>query len=74
MKFGFDCTWFWQGGAEVGRWLRADAGKREELLAAGFVAVNGSSTIGAPEGPPSAEVLAAVLSANLPAGLKGAAS
>lgn len=70
----YDRVFYWTGGCEVGMWsavivgaCRADDGRpmtADEIVAQcrrmGYVAVRGSSTIGAPEGAPSAEALAAV--------------
>lgn len=52
-KFKYDCVYWWNGGTERGKWMRADAGTRDEIRHMGYVAHNGNSAIGAPEGPPS---------------------
>jgi len=62
-RFEMDVVWFWRGGSEVGQWHAADfaEGRVAELERMGFVALTGKRSIGAPEGPPSADRLAAVL-------------
>lgn len=66
-----EVVFFWQGGTEVGKWREAlpgvwpDRKTADQLVAelnrAGFVAHKGSQEIGAPEGPPAADEISAVL-------------
>lgn len=63
-----DTVWYWNGGSESGQWRRtygntSELGLREtfhKLRCAGYVAHIGSTTIGPPEGPPSADQFAEV--------------
>lgn len=57
-----DVTWYWMGGVLKGEWRQADYGTRAALRRMGYVAHDGRLAIGAPEGPPTAEELARVLS------------
>lgn len=56
-----DVVWWWKGGTEKGRWHAAAAGNRTEIRRMGYVAHDGSLTIGPPEGPPSQAQLNEVL-------------
>jgi hypothetical protein len=51
----YDCVWYWVGDRVTGEWHRGDAGTRAAWEQAGHVAHDGSTRIGAPEGPPSEE-------------------
>ena len=57
----YDCTYWWKGGTERGEWVQADAGKRAELNRMGYVAADGKTSIGAPDGPPSLADIQSVL-------------
>ena len=50
-----DCVWYWEGGTEVGRWRRADAGTRAAIRRGGRVAHDGNVEDGPPIAPPSAD-------------------
>jgi hypothetical protein len=71
-----DTLYYWRGGAKRGAWhvveshkgcatLEELRAKRAELERMGYVAVLGRTSIGAPEGPPSAERLAEALKLRL---------
>ncbi len=68
-----DCVYYWIGGREVGEWRRAELcptwlggtattveDLRAEVVRGGRPAVLGARSIGAPEGPPSADHFAEV--------------
>ena len=55
------CVFYWVGGTARGEWRRADAGTRADVERMGYVAVDGSTSIGAPDGPPSPQRISAAL-------------
>jgi hypothetical protein len=57
----YDCTYYWVGGTERGEWRRADPGLRAEIRRQGYVAHDGRTDVGPPEGAPSAEELRNIL-------------
>lgn len=57
----YDCVYWWNGGTERGRWVQADPGTREECRRMGYVAYDGKTTIGPPEGPPTLAEIQEVL-------------
>ena len=61
MTFKYDCVWWWNGGTERGKWMQSDPGTRDECRRVGFVAYDGSTKIGPPEGPPSLAEIQEVL-------------
>jgi hypothetical protein len=63
----YDRVWWWSGGTERGVWRDTPVEQGEtahdlvkRLRQQGYVAVPGSSSIGAPEGPPRPEAFAAL--------------
>ena len=58
----FNCVYYWVGGTEEGKWRQADAGTCEKCRRMGYVAHNGNTKIGPPDGPPSEAELKSVLS------------
>ena len=58
-KLKLDRIWFWRGGRERGSWEWCEssdaAATMSRLERMGYISVLGSSKIGPPEGPPSAE-------------------
>jgi hypothetical protein len=67
----YDVVYYWRGGAKRGTWHALEphegcatpeelGAKRVEVERMGYVAVLGRTSIGPPEGPPSAEWLASV--------------
>jgi hypothetical protein len=55
------CVWYWQGGTERGQWKRAAPGTRDDLRRSGYVAHDGDTRIGPPEGSPTLDELREVL-------------
>jgi hypothetical protein len=52
----YDCVYYWVGGTERGVWKKADAGTANKIRKMGYVAHDGNTSIGPPEGAPLQEL------------------
>lgn len=51
------CTYYYIGGTTTGKWKKADKALKEEIQKMGYVAIEGDTTIGPPDTPPTKEEL-----------------